>query len=218
MRYPCLVLDHDETVVQTEKTMGYPFFCEILQTFRPGAFVSLEDYVADCHTIGFVDMCRNRFGFTDEELQTEHLAWLEYVRCHVPDIFPGIDDVIRRQKAEGGLLCVVSHSNEENILRDYLAHFGITPDAIYGFDLPPNKRKPNSYPLTDIMGRYQLSPKELLVVDDSKLGFDMANPLGVDVAFSAWGKENFPQLSEEMEKLCRYTFPSTKDLEKFLFD
>ena len=193
MRYPCLVLDHDETVVQTEKTMGYPFFCEILQTIRPSAFISLEDYVADCHTIGFVDMCRTRFGFTDEELQTEHLAWSDYVRYHVPEIFPGIEAIIHRQKAAGGILCVVSHSNEENIVRDYRSHFNLKPDSMYGFDLPAHKRQPNPYPLTDIMERYQLSHEDLLVVDDSKLGFDMANPLGVDVAFSAWGKENFPE-------------------------
>ena len=24
LKYPCLVLDHDDTVVQSEKTIGYP--------------------------------------------------------------------------------------------------------------------------------------------------------------------------------------------------
>ena len=26
LKYPCLVLDHDDTVVQTEKAIGYPYF------------------------------------------------------------------------------------------------------------------------------------------------------------------------------------------------
>ena len=27
LKYPCLVLDHDDTVVQSEATVNYPFFC-----------------------------------------------------------------------------------------------------------------------------------------------------------------------------------------------
>ena len=36
LKYPCLVLDHDDTVVQSEATINYPFFCYILNRFRPG--------------------------------------------------------------------------------------------------------------------------------------------------------------------------------------
>ena len=75
MRYKCLVLDHDETVVQTEKTIGYPFFCEFLKKVRPEIALSLEDYVKDCHDMGFVDMCRIRYNFTPQELQEEHATW-----------------------------------------------------------------------------------------------------------------------------------------------
>ena len=27
LKYPCLVLDHDDTVVQTMRTLSYPCFC-----------------------------------------------------------------------------------------------------------------------------------------------------------------------------------------------
>ena len=60
LKYRCLVLDHDDTVVQTEKTIGYPYFCYILDQFRPGETISLEDYVRDCHELGFAEMCRRR--------------------------------------------------------------------------------------------------------------------------------------------------------------
>ena len=94
----------------------------------------------------------------------------------------------------------------------------LQPDAIYGWDLPEAQRKPNPYPLQDIMRRYSLSPKDLLVVDDMKLAWKMANPLNVEIGFAAWGKIDFPDLSQEMRDLCDYTFDSTKDLEKFLFE
>ena len=53
LKYKCLVLDHDDTVVQTEKTIGYPYFCYILDQFRPGETISFANYVLDCHNYGF---------------------------------------------------------------------------------------------------------------------------------------------------------------------
>ncbi len=218
LKYPCLVLDHDDTVVQSEKTIGYPFFCYILNQFRPGEKISLADYVTDCHNLGFAEMCRQRWQFTEQELLDEYMGWMEYVKTHIPDAFPGIGRVILRQKEEGGIVCVVSHSSIMNITRDYDVHFGVQPDAIYGWDLPEEKRKPNPYPLEDIMARYHLSPEDLLVVDDMKLAWRMADPLGVKIAFAAWGKVDFPELAEEMRDICDFTFDTTKDLEHFLFD
>lgn len=218
LKYPCLVLDHDDTVVQSEKTIGYPYFCTILDQFRPGETISFHDYVLDCHNYGFANMCRRRWNFTEEELVEEYLGWLDYVRTHIPTPFPGIENIVRRQKEAGGIVCVVSHSAIENITRDYDAHIGIRPDAIYGWDLPENQRKPNPYPLLDIMKRYQLAPTDLLVVDDMKLAWMMASAVAVPIAFAAWGKLEFPDLSEEMRQLCDFSFDSVQKLEQFLFD
>ena len=218
LKFPCLVLDHDDTVVQSEKTIGYPFFCKILKEFRPGASISFHDYVMDCCHLGFAEMCRKRFQFTEQELIDEYIGWMTHIRTNIPAPFPGIADVIRRQKEAGGLVCVVSHSSIENITRDYAVHIGVQPDAIYGWDLPENQRKPNPYPLKDIMTQYHLTPQDLLVVDDMKLAWIMANPLNVKVAFAAWGKKEFPEISEEMTRLCDYSFDSPKDLDNFLFD
>ena len=218
LKYPCLVLDHDDTVVQSEKTLGYPFFQDFLSRIRPGISLSYEQYVHSCHEMIFTDMCRKNWQFTDEELQEELSQWKEYIRSHVPAPFPGIGRIIRRQKEAGGLVCVVSLSGAESITRDYETHFGIRPDAIYGWDLPEAQRKPHPYPLLDIMDRYGLKPEELLVVDDLKLAWRMANPLGVSIAFAAWGKQDFPELSGEMRRLCDLTFDTTESLEKFLFE
>lgn len=217
LKIPCLVLDHDDTVVRTEESINYPCFCQYLAQYHPGVHMTLEEYIQGCCTMGFVEMCRSQLGFSEEEIAFEYGYWQEYIRNHIPDCYPGIDRLIHRFKAAGGILCVVSHSNREIITRDYTAHFGIAPDAIYGWDLPPERRKPNPWPLHDLMERYRLSPSQLLVVDDMTPGCQMAHAAGVKVAFSAWGRNGFPEVSAAMEECCDYTFPTPEALEHFLF-
>lgn len=218
LKYPCLVLDHDDTVVQTERAIGYPYFRDYLEKVRPGVTLTFPEYVRACHNTVFPDMCRKKWQFTDEEMKEEYALWQAYCAEHIPPIFPGVDDLIRRQKAEGGLVCVVSLSSHANIVRDYDAHFGFQPDAIYDNDMPREQRKPNPLPLLDIMARFRLKPEELLVVDDMMLGFTMAQRAGIKTAYAAWSKQDFPELMEEMKKVCDYSFDSTKELEHFLFD
>ena len=217
LKYTCLVLDHDDTVVQSEKTLGYPHFCNTLAEIRPGSTYSLSDYVLTCHRLGFVEMCRQRWNFTEQELRDEHKSWQDYILTHIPPPFPGIAEVILRQKKEGGLVCVVSHSAKDTIVRDYREHFGIEPDAVYGCELPENQRKPSAYPLNDIMSRFNLTPKDLFVVDDTKLAHTMAKSVGAEIGFAAWSKAEFPMLKEEMNTLCDFTFDTTAQLDEFLF-
>jgi len=218
LKYKCLVLDHDDTVVQTEKAIGYPYFRDYIERIRPGHTLSYAEYVHDCNDKIFADMCREKWNFTEEELVEEYTGWKAYALRHVPPIFPGIDRVIRRQKEKGGLVVVSSLSSRDNIRRDYEINLGLLPDAIYDYDLPHELRKPNPYALQDIMAKYGLKPEEILVVDDMKLAWRMVKPLGVPVAFAAWGKLEFPELSWEMRQICDFSFDSPAELENFLFD
>ena len=218
LKYPCLVLDHDDTVVRTEQTINYPCFCQYLAQYHPGVTLTLEEYLHGCSTVGFVEMCRSRFGFTEAETAFEYRYWQDYIRGHIPDIYPGIHHLIHRFRAAGGILCVVSHSNREIIERDYLSHFGILPDAVYGWDLPAEQRKPNPWPLLDMMKRFELAPSQLLVVDDMIPGCQMARAAGVSAGFAAWGRQDFPNICGNMESSCDFTFRTPRDLEIFLFD
>ena len=217
-KYKCLVLDHDDTVVQSETTVNFPFFQYILNQFRPGTTITLKEYTDGCFHMGFADMCRKWYGFTEQELVAEYNGWKEYITDHVPAPFPGIKTVIRRQKEAGGIVCVVSHSCNQNITRDYSTHFGILPDDIYGWDLPEEKRKPSPWPLEQIMEKYHLSPEQLLVVDDMKPAWEMARAAGVPIAYAGWSRTDRPEIAEEMTRLCDFVFDSTKALEQFLFD
>lgn len=217
LKYKCLVLDHDDTVVQSETTINYPYFCYILDQFRPGKTITLEEYISGCFHLGFAQMCREKYQFTEQELIDEYLGWKEYIRSHIPTPYPGIAAVIRRQKEQGGLVCVVSHSSAENITRDYKTHFGILPDDIYGWDYPEHQRKPNPYPLEQIIQKYDLKPEDILVVDDMKPACEMAEKVGVAVAFAHWGKAESPEICDQMKKICQFSFETPKELEDFLF-
>ena len=218
LKYKCLVLDHDDTVVQTERHLGFPYFKKYLDQIRPGNEITYEQYVRDCSSMVFADMCRARWNMTDEECAAEYKGWCAYYSTNPHPIFPGIDRIIRRQKEEGGLVCVVSLSPARDILRDYEEHFGIVPDDLYDHDMPRHMRKPNTYPLEQIMKRFDLKPEEILVVDDVKLAWMMAHPLGVPVAYAAWSKVDFPELTTEMRQICDYSFVTVDKLEAFLFD
>lgn len=218
LRFPCLVLDHDDTVVQSEATVNYPCFCRFLEIHRPGMTISLADYVSDCNKMAFVEMCRNRFALTDEEMEEEYRFWKAYAREHIPAPFPGMREFLHAYRRAGGKICVSSMSAKDTILRDYQKHYGLEPDLIFSWDLPEEKRKPNPYALEQIMESYGFAPEELLMVYDMKFAVPMARSAGVQIAFAGWGRKEFPEICAEMESLCDYSFYSTESLEKFLFD
>lgn len=217
LKYPCLLLDHDDTVVQSERSINYPYFCYILNHFRPGTNISWEQYSYGCFHLGFADMCRNWYSFTEEELEEEYLGWKAYIMEHIPPVFPGIVDVIRRYKAEGGKIFVVSHSSRDNITRDYSAYIGFLPDEIYGWDLPEHLRKPATYAIEEIARKYGFGPNEMLVVDDMKPAYDMAKAAGVPIAFAAWGRLDQKEIRSFMESHCDFSFCSPEELAEFLF-
>lgn len=216
LSYPCLVLDHDDTVVRSEATVNYPCFCEFLAIHRPGQTMTLEEYVHDCNRMTFTEMCRTRFSFTEEEMQLEYAFWKAYAQSHMPLPFPGIAPLLHAYRKAGGLICVVSMSSEATILRDYRTLFGFTPDRIFGWDLPPEQRKPSPYALKQIMKEHNLAPNQILVVDDMKFAVPMARASGCSMAFAAWGRCEYPQIVAEMTQLCDFSFSSPEDLGHFL--
>ena len=217
LKFPCLVLDHDDTVVQSEATITYPCFCRTLSIIRPNLKISQKEYAQGCSELGFVEMCKQWYGFTQKELDDEYNFWKQYSKTHIPDPVPGIHKIISKQKEAGGEIIVVSHSAEEMILRDYKALFNIIPDRIYGCDAPLSEQKPNPFPILDIMEQRGYQPSEILVVDDMKPGLEMARAAGVKIAFAGWERKDFPSIYNEMKTLCDFVFDSTEQLDLFLF-
>lgn len=214
--YPCLVLDHDDTVVRSTPELGYPSFCQTLARLRPDVHLTLNEFLLYCYEPGFHALCRDILHFSDEEMAEEGRVWNAYIRAHMPPFYAGMADLIRRYKAEEGVLCVVSHSYSETILRDYRTQCGVEPDCIFGWELSPEQRKPNAYPLMEIMRRYGFQPRELLVVDDLKPGYDMASLCGVPFACAGWSHELSP-VASAMRACCSLYLEDVAALESLLF-
>jgi len=215
MRYKCLVFDHDDTVVNSTATIHHPCFVQYLREYYPGESMSLEDYFRLNFAPGFVPMCRERYGMTDADLEEEARYWQRYVKDHIPRAYPGIREIMARQKAEGGLVCVVSHSFDYNIRRDYEANGLPAPDAVYGWERPETERKPHPFPLTDIMERFSLEPSQVLMIDDLKPGYDMARAAGTDFAAVGWAYD-IPEIEGFMRENCPLYFKKVETLAEWL--
>lgn len=216
MKYKCLVFDHDDTVVNSTATIHHPCFVEYLGLRYPGRTCTLEEYVLKNFDPGFIPMCLGEYGMDDAALLDETEYWRGYVSRHVPAAYEGIKEIMERQKAQGGLLCVVSHSLDENIRRDFEANGLPAPDAVYGWERPPEERKPHPFPLLDIMARFGLRPEDMLVIDDLKPGFDMAAECGVAFAGVGWSND-IPAIESFMRESCPNYFKTVAELGRFLF-
>lgn len=217
LKYRCLVLDHDDTVAKSTPEIHYPAFLNTLAALRPNIKMTLEEFILYCFDPGFQSLCVDILKFNEQEMEYEYRTWKEFAGSHVPEFYRGVQSIVRRQKDEGGLVCVVSHSCSDNILRDYQENCGILPDLIFGWELGAEKRKPNPYPLQEIMRTYKLAPNELLMVDDLKPGYEMARSCGVDFACAGWSN-TIPSIAEYMKKNCNYYFDEVPKLEKMLFE
>lgn len=218
MKYKCLILDHDDTVVNSTATIHYPSFIAYLREFRPERVSDYteESFIEKNFSPGIVSLFADELSMSEEEMHTEQKFWEDYVRTRVPKSYPHLSDILTRFRAEGGIIAVSSHSMREYIERDYRENGLPLPDEIFGWDLPRNLRKPATYTVDFLMEKYSLTPADILMVDDLKPGFDMAYRAGIDFAAAGWAY-NVPKIESFMRAHSKYYLESTEELYKILF-
>ena len=216
MSIKCLVLDHDDTTVNSTPCIHYPAFLKILEILRPESHYTIEEFWTKNFFPGLYTFYKEELGLSEDELRREHEIWRSFVSEIIPPFFPGMPELIKKQKAAGGSVCVVSHSFPEYIRRDYDAAGVPQPDLIFGWDSDPAKCKPHPYPLNEIMRITGCEPSELLMVDDLKPGLEMAKAAGVKFAACSWSY-NIPYIREYMHAHADYDLESVADLEQIVF-
>lgn len=215
MRFQCLVMDHDDTTVNSTATIHFPSFLAYLEQVRPGLHYTLGDYFRKNFDPGVMALFTGELGFSDEELEGEFRFWQGWVRTRVPKAYPGIREILQRHRDAGGKIAVVSHSMRENIERDYRENGLPEPDLIFGWEQPPEHRKPEAWPLQQIMETFSLPPEELLMVDDLKPGYDMVRRCGVPFAAAGWAND-IPEIEQFMRRNCDFYCKTVADLDRLL--
>ena len=216
LKYPCLVLDHDDTVVNSSATVHYPAFVAYMEKHHPEGMLSLEEYFLYNFDPGVIPMFRDICGLTEEQMKEEEAFWVEYVKDHVPRAYDGIREILEEQRRRGGRFCVVSHSFSDSIRRDYRENHLPEPDLIFGWECPPEKRKPAVWPLEQIMKTFGYRRDELLVIDDLKPGYDMAKVAGVPFAAAGWAND-IEKIERFMRENCGMYFKTVGELRTCLF-
>lgn len=214
VRYKCLVLDHDDTVVNSTATIHYPSFVRFMREYRPDEIPTIEKYLFD-NFQGLTHFFHEIMRFTPEEEAAQYACWADYVETHVPPAFDGMADFLARYRVAGGHICVVSHSLRRNILRDYRENGLPEPDLVFGWESPASERKPSPYPLEQIMKSFGFSRSELLMLDDLKPGYDMAKSCGVDFAAAGWSND-IPEIESFMRSNCDKYFKTVAGFSDFL--
>ena len=216
LKYRCLVLDHDDTVMDSTRLIHHPAFLVFLREVRPGTSISLEEYFRMNFHPGFLEYCEETMRFTPAELDRELTVWKGYVATHVPPAFPGMKALLEEQLKRGGHIAVISHSLRENILRDYRENGLPEPSMVFGWDLPREQRKPSPFALDRLMRCMDLAPEEMLVVDDLKPGYDMAKQRRVPFAAAGWAYD-VPEIRAFLQQNCPLYFDTTEGLYEYLF-
>ncbi|MCD4748238.1 MAG: HAD hydrolase-like protein [Thermoanaerobaculales bacterium] len=219
MRYRCLIIDHDDTAVDSTRVVHYPAHVRAMELLRPGRRpVDPDTWFEKNFDPGIISFLADELGFSKEEIAVEELVWREFTADLTPEFYPGFLDVIADFKDRGGAVVVASHSEEGVIRSHYSAATNgrpVAPDLVFGWELGPEQRKPNPYPVLETLRRLRLDPKDVLVLDDLKPGVDMAVAAGVDVAAAAWS-HNIPAIRSFMEQNCIAAFDTVADFAEFI--
>lgn len=219
MRYRCLILDHDDTAIDSTREVHHPAHLRSMEVLRPGVEpVDLETWFRKNFDPGITAYLENELGFSPEEMEVENRIWREFNLRGTSRFFPGFLEGLARYQDLGGRFVVSSHSESPVIRAHYRAGLNGTnlqPELVFGWDLGPEKRKPHPYAIHETLRRLDLQPEEVLVVDDLKPGVDMARTAGVDAAAAGWC-HNIPTIRSFMRRECVATFETVKEFAEYI--
>jgi len=216
MRYKCLITDHDDTLLDSTVEIHYPCMVECLDVLRPGTPLSFDEFAHYNFDLGFHAYANDVLHLTPEEKVKQAAIWHKWVETHHAAFFPRAIEVLTRFKNAGGIVVVSSHNEAKHIVKDF-EHAGCPlPDAIYGWDLDIEKRKPAVYTIEQIEQRFGIAREDMVMLDDMKIGYNMCKAAGVDFIYADWALKP-ERLRREMRQLATYTAENFLEVENILF-
>ncbi len=220
MKYKCLIIDHDDTSVDSTPAIHYLAHKEQMKRIgREKETVTLEEWFIVNFDPGFTAYINDVLKLTDKEKEMTYKIWREFTTVKIPPFFKGILSILEDFRNNGGIIVVVSHSEEDIIQNHYEKQTelpGFLPDRIIGWTGDIEKQKPDPWPVNEVIRQFDLKKEDILVVDDLKPGITMANRAGVDSAGVGWS-HNLEIIKESIIKHCTYFLDSVDDLRSLVF-
>jgi len=219
LRCKCLILDHDDTAVDSTASIHYPAYLEIMRRLRPDMEPeSLEGWFLKNYTPGVMEYYKNELKFSSEEMQLEYSIWREFTLSGNPQFYDGFIAFLPDFTRRGGVIAVVSHSDTDVIQKHYhlnLIASLIEPELVFGWSSDEKKRKPSPYPVQTILEMLDLEKEDALIVDDLMPGVKMGRGAGVPVAAAGWGHQ-IPEIQQDMQQSCDHYFATVEELREFV--
>ena len=211
--YRCILIDHDDTAVDSTSAVHYPAHLEALRELRPGRTPPTREQWLLRNFHGIMDYLERDLGMTEPELEREMEIWRSWTGRHVPAFFPGFLELLGEYRRQGGLIAVISHSEAGVIEGHYRAarQPPFVPDLIFGWEQDAAHRKPSPWPVQEALRRFGCPPSDALVVDDLKPGALMAQEAGVPFAAAGWS-HRVAEIEEYMKAHATAYCPSIDDL------
>jgi len=223
--YRCLILDHDDTAVDSTARVHHPAHVAGMAALRPGLPpLDLEGWFLKNFDPGIGVYLRDELRLSAGELEQELAIWREHTRALDPPFYPGFLETLRAFRARGGIITVVSHSEADVVRRHYRAAARaapasqpLEPDLVFGWEQEEHRRKPSPWPAREVLRTFGLQPAQALIVDDLKAGVLMGQRGGVAVAAAGWG-HRIPRIEAYMREHCVAYFPAVRDFAAYLLD
>ena len=218
-RYPCLIIDHDDTAVDSTRRIHFPAHLRSMEVLRPGSPpIDIDTWFRKNCDPGILPFLVDELRLTPDELEVENRIWREFTARETPHFYKGFLEALAAYTQRGGRVAVVSHSESHVILGHYRAAagtLGVEPDLVFGWELEPDKRKPNPFPVHEAVRCLGLEPRDVLVVDDLKPGIVMAQAAGVDAAAAGWAHD-ISSIREFMRETCVAYFATVAEFAAFI--
>ena len=94
MRFACLALDHDDTVVMSSPEIHYPSFVEAMRVLRPErADMPFDEFISYSCAPGMHAFLSEVLALDAREMRVEQEIWRKYTLARTPDAYEGFGAV-----------------------------------------------------------------------------------------------------------------------------